>query len=469
MNRYIIEEVRSIGETESAAKSAMNKRTFLKTSGAVLTGGVLSRLLADDTKNEPHTNWSGNYKYSTDRVHFPRNEKEVQELVKSCAKPKALGARHSFDGIADTAGDQISLQHLNSMELDKQARTVTIGGGVKYGPLCPYLDSHGFALPNLASLPHVTVAGACATATHGSGVKNGNLSTVVSGMEFVAANGDRVSLSRARDGERFSGAVVHLGAIGILTKLTLDLQPAFTMRQVVYENLPFAQLENHLEEILASGYSVSLFTDWQNSRATQVWIKSRVENGSSASIAPEFFGAKAATRDLHPLDGHSAENCTEQMGVPGPWYERLPHFRMNFTPSSGQELQSEYFVPRERGYEAIRAVEQLKDHIMPVLFVSEIRAIAPDDLWMSMAHNRPSMALHFTWKPDWPAVQKVLPMIEQQLAPFSPRPHWAKLFTMPPAAFQANYERLPQFRELLHDCDPSGKFRNAYLNREIFS
>ncbi|HEX4167761.1 MAG TPA: FAD-binding protein [Bryobacteraceae bacterium] len=440
----------------------------MKTSGALLTGSILSHLSADQKQGTPRTNWSGNYHYSTDRLDLPRTVEEVRSLVKDSDKPKALGARHSFNGIADTTGDQISLQHLNQMELDKEARTVTVGAGVTYSQLCPYLDSHGYALHNLASLPHVSVAGACATATHGSGSKNGNLSTAVSGMEIVTANGEVVTLSSARDRDRFQGAVVHLGALGVLTKITLNVQPAYNVRQVVYENLSFDRLQNHLSEIFASGYSVSLFTDWQNHRATQVWIKSRVETGSSPRTEPEFFGAKIATRKLHPIAGHSAENCTEQLGIPGPWYDRLPHFRMNFTPSSGQELQSEYFVPREKGYEAILAVEKLKDHITPHLFITELRTIAADDLWMSTCHDRPSMTIHFTWKPEWPAVQKVLPLIEKQLVPFDPRPHWAKLFTMPPLQLQSRYEKLTAFREMLAHYDPSGKFRNAFLSTNLY-
>jgi alditol oxidase len=238
--------------------------------------------------------------------------------------------------------------------------------------------------------------------------------------------------------------------------------------QTVYESLSLAQLEKHLDEIFASGYSVSLFTDWQNHRATQVWIKRRVEAGAGPKFDAEFFGAKQATKKLHPLTGHSAENCTEQMGIPGPWYERLPHFRMNFTPSSGAELQSEYFVPRERGYEAILAVEELRDHVTPHLLISELRTVEADDLWMSPCYKQPSMTIHFTWKPEWPAVQKVLPLIEEKLAPFHAKPHWAKLFTMQPARLQSMYKKLPDYRALLKQYDPSGKFRNAFLDTNIY-
>ncbi len=446
----------------------MDKRQFLKTSGALLAGGMFSRLLPGSEQEAARTNWSGNYTYHAARLDSPKTLEEVRQVVKRCSNLKALGARHSFNSIADTTGDQISLKNLDQIVLNPKSRTVTVGGGVKYGQLAPYIDSRGFALHNLASLPHVSVVGACATATHGSGNQNGNLSTAIAGMEMVTPDGEVIVVSEEKDGDRFRGMVVGLGGLGVVTKITLKVLPRFTMRQVVYENLSFDQLEKHLDEIFASGYSVSLFTDWQNHRATQVWIKSRVEPGVRQEIKPEFFGAKAATKNLHPLAGHSAENCTEQMGVPGPWYERLPHFRMNFTPSSGHELQSEYFVPREKGYEAILAVERLREHITPHLFISELRTVDADDLWMSTAYKRRSMTIHFTWKPEWPEVKRVLPLIEERLKPFEARPHWAKLFTMPPSRLKSHYEKLPDFQRLLARYDPHGKLRNDFLSTNIY-
>jgi alditol oxidase len=445
----------------------MNKRQFLKTSGALMMGSILSRRVAGQQPSAARTNWASNYQYSTDRLLLPKSVEEVQQAVKSGKKMRALGARHSFNGIADSNDTQISLKLLDQMTLDAKARTVTVGAGVTYGRLAPYIDSQGFAVHNLASLPHISVAGACATATHGSGSKNGNLSTAVSGMEIVTADGEVVNLSRQKDGDRFAGMVVALGALGVVTKVTLDVEPTFQVRQVVYENLSLAQLEHNLDDIFASGYSVSLFTDWQNHRATEVWIKHRVEAGEKFEFAPEFYGAKLATQKLHPLAGHSAESCTEQMGIPGPWYKRLPHFRMNFTPSSGAELQTEYFVPRNRGYEAILAVEKLHEQIGPHLFISELRTVEADNFWMSPCYQRPSMTLHFTWKPESPAVKELLPAIEEQLAPFDARPHWAKLFTMPPARLQAQYARLADYRGLLKEYDPNGKFRNEFLNSNI--
>jgi alditol oxidase len=405
-------------------------------------------------------NWAGNYQYRAGRLHLPKSVAEVQEVVKNCSHLRALGTRHSFNGIADSAEDQVSLENLDQILLDQKAHTVTVGAGVTYGELSPYLYQNGFALHNLASLPHISVAGACATATHGSGNKNGNLATAVSALEIVTASGEIITLPR----ERLSGAVVGLGGLGVVTKLTLDVQPAFDMKQVVYENLSFARLEGHLDEIFASGYSVSLFTDWQDHRATQVWIKTRIDS----EVHSEFFGAKLATKKLHPLPGLSAENCTEQLGIPGPWYERLPHFRMNFTPSSGDELQSEYFVPRDKAYQAILAVEKLRDHVTPHLLISELRTIDADDLWMSPCYKRPAMTIHFTWKPEWPVIKDLLPMIEEQLTPFDARPHWGKLFTMEPSRLQSQYAKLPDYKALLEHYDPSGKFRNEYLSTNLY-
>lgn len=450
----------------------MDKREFLKASGLALTGTMLPfRSFGQPTTENAsaRTNWAGNYTYHAQKLITPASVEELQAIVNRATKLRALGTRHSFNAIADSSVEQISLQHFDQMSIDATARTVTVGAGVTYGKLAPYIDSHGFALHNLASLPHISVVGGCSTATHGSGIHNRNLSSAVSALELITANGERLTLTRAKDGDHFAGAVVALGALGIVTSITLDLLPTYQIEQVVYQDLPFAELEHNLDAIFSSGYSVSLFTDWQNHRATQVWIKRRVQPGKPYAWPQEFYNAKRATEKLHPITGHPAEPCTEQLGIPGPWYERLPHFRMNFTPSSGAELQTEYFVPRENGYAAIRAVEELRDQITPHLFVTELRTIESDSLWMSMARQRPSLAIHFTWKPEWPAVRKILPMIEAKLAPFEPRPHWAKLFTLEPKTLQSRYSELANFKDLLRQHDPDGKFRNEFLELNLYS
>ncbi|MDB5242704.1 MAG: FAD-binding protein [Spirosoma sp.] len=451
----------------------MKKRTFIKLSSAMLAGPMLSPLVSWATSDKLK-NWAGNLEYSTDRLFPAKSIAQVQELVKKHPNLKVLGTRHCFNSIADSTHNLLSLAPMEQVvSLDAKARTVTVDAAMRYGQLAPYLYSKGFALHNLASLPHISVAGACATATHGSGVKNGNLATAVTSMEFITAGGDVRTLSRGKDGENFRAAVVHLGGLGVMTKVTLAIEPTFRMRQDVYENLPLAQLSNHFEAIVGSGYSVSLFTDWQKKLISEVWLKQRIEDGKAPDaqarrVPANFYGATLAKKNLHPIAELSAENCTEQMGVPGPWYERMPHFRMGFTPSSGKELQSEYFVPRRNGVEAILAIERLRDSISPHLMISELRTIDGDNLWMSPCYKQPSLAIHFTWKPDWPSVRKVLPQIEQALAPFGARPHWGKLFTMAPATLQSRYEKWPDFLKVLREYDPKGKFRNAFLDKNIY-
>ncbi|MEO6547671.1 MAG: FAD-binding protein [Ferruginibacter sp.] len=445
--------------------------TFLKTSTLLAGGAVLSKFIGcKPAESKVHLkNWAGNLTYGTGNVYYPKTVQEVQDAVKKCNKLKALGSRHSFNTIADSKENQVSLNELNNLvSLDKVANTVTVESGMRYGELAPLLHENGYALHNLASLPHITIAGACATATHGSGVKNGNLSTAVAAFEFVNAAGELVNLSR-KDGDLFKGAVVGLGAFGIITKVTLDLQPTFNMQQVVYRNLPMSELAKNFVAIVSAGYSVSLFTDWKNKNINEVWVKSKIENGNTAAPPKELFGAKAATENMHPVDGQSAENCTEQMGIPGTWYERMPHFKMGFKPSAGVELQGEYFVPIEHAYDAIMAIEKLHEKISPHLFISEIRTINADDLWMSPCYQQTCVAIHTTWKQEVDTVMNLIPLLEEQLAPFSPRPHWAKLFTMPPSILHSRYERLEDFKKLVKQYDPGGKFRNDFLNHNLYN
>lgn len=446
----------------------MTKRTFLQVFSSGIASTFFGRFSAALGK-EPLTNWSGNITYSTDRIYEVSTTGELRSRLRSESKLKILGTRHCFNSIADSRYNLLSLKPMQEMTLDAAARTVTVGPGVTYGQLGPYLDAKGFALHNLASLPHISVAGACTTATHGSGESNGNLASAVSGLELITAAGDVVKLDRESNPSEFQGAVVGLGALGVITRVTLKVQPTYQVRQYIYQDLPLRQMQDHFEDIQALGYSVSLFTDWRGKKVSEVWIKSRVGQGRPFSAPQELFGAKLAHRNLHPIAGLSAENCTEQMGVPGPWYDRLPHFRMGFTPSAGKELQTEYLLPRQHAVEAILAVERLQDQVSPHLLISEIRTIAADDLWMSTCYQRPSVAIHFTWKPDWPGVRRVLPIVEKELSPFKPRPHWGKLFTVAPAELRSRYEKLDDFLKLAAKYDPKGKFRNDFLNTNLFA
>ena len=447
----------------------MNKREFLKTSAmTAATTAIPGGLLGGVDSDIPRENWAGNFHYSTNKVFQPSTVAETQDAVRSVTQVRALGTRHCFNGIADSTVAQISTLRLGSFHLNAAERTVRVGAGIKYGDLAVQLDRAGFALHNMASLPHISVAGSIATATHGSGIRNGNLATAVSGLEVVAADGSVRMLTRAKDGERFLGAVVGLGALGVVTSVTLDVQPRYEMTQVVYRDLDFAQLERNLEAVMSAGYSVSLFTDWQGHRAGEVWIKRRVDQGGAAGAPAIFYGATLAKEKMHPVPGQDAARTTDQKNEVGPWYERLPHFKMEFTPSVGREIQTEYFVPFERGYEAIRAVESLREQITPHLFITELRAIAADELWMSMAYKRRSLALHFTWKPDASAVSRIVPQIEAKLAAFQPRPHWGKVFALKAAQLAPVYPRWNDFKELARQFDPKGKFRNAYMNDEVW-
>ena len=445
----------------------MQRKTFIRI-GATIAAGSVVKPLTSWSQTARLKNWAGNVTYSTGNVQYPKSVTEVQQLVKKLDKLKTLGTRHCFNTIADSNRDLVSTRDLNKVvSLDTKAKTVTVESGIKYGELAPYLHKHGYALANLASLPHISVGGSITTATHGSGIKNGNLSSAVNGLEVVTADGSVVNFSKHKDASTLNAVTVGLGAIGVITKVTLDVIPTFMVRQRVFTNMLLAQVKQNFEKIVSAGYSVSLFTNWVNDNVSEVWIKSRTDEKDHTEA--EFYGAKAATKNLHPVIAQSAEKCTDQMGVPGIWYERLPHFMMGFTPSTGKELQSEYFVPLQHAVEAISAISRLGKQISPHLFITEIRTIAADELWMSPCYRQTSVTIHFTWKPETAAVMKLLPIIDRELAPFNARPHWGKVFTMSPKTIASRYAKLDDFKKIAATYDPKGKFRNAFLDKNIFS
>jgi alditol oxidase len=406
----------------------------------------------------PNTNWAGNVTFSAARTLRPGSVAQLRELVATSSKARALGTGHSFSTIADTTGDLLWLDSLpQTVQIDERRLAVTVGAAIRYGDLAARLQQAGYALPNLASLPHISVAGACATGTHGSGDGNRCLAAAVSALEMVTADGQLVTVSRGCDGDVFPGLVVALGALGIVTSMTLDIEPTFTVRQWVYEDLPRRRLDEHFAEIFASAYSVSVFTDWRPPYACRVWLKQR--EAGDRTPPPRWLDARLAAVPLHPVPGMPPGFTTAQLGAPGPWHERLPHFRPEYTPSSGEELQSEYLIPRELAVQALAALDPIAGMIAPVLQIMEIRTIAADDLWLSPCYQRDSAGFHFTWRPDTRAVTPVLAAIEERLSPFGARPHWGKLFLASPAPL---YPRLPAVADLAARYDPEGKFRNQF-------
>ncbi|WP_235833617.1 FAD-binding protein [Aeromicrobium chenweiae] len=402
------------------------------------------------------TNWAGNLTYRATVLHEPSSIDELVELVARTPRLRALGSRHSFNAIADTDAAQVSVGRLPVVvDVDETARTVTVSAGLRYGELVERLDQQGWALPNLASLPHISVAGAVATGTHGSGDRNGSLAAAVAAVQMVRPDG---TLHEVRRGDAdFEGSVVALGRLGVVTSLALDVVPAFEVRQDVFEHLPWAQVEEHFDEVTSAAYSVSMFTDWSETGPHQVWLKSRADQQAAPT---ELFGATPAAEGVHPLPGISAEFTTQQLGRSGRWWDRLPHFRLGYTPSDGDELQSEFLVPRAHALEAIAAVRALAPQVQRLLLVSEIRTIAGDDLWLSPAHSTDCVALHFTWRLDVPAVTAFLPTLDDALAPFAARPHWGKVFETTPERLLAAYPRLPDFRDLVDKADPERKLAN---------
>lgn len=411
------------------------------------------------------TNWAGNVRFRAHGVHHPPTVRELQGLVASTAKIRALGTGHSFNRIADTTGHQVSLAALPpEVEIDHERAEVRVGGSLRYSDVAPLLADAGLALRNTGSLPHISVAGACATGTHGSGIANQTLSAAVRSLTMVTGGGDLVTLDRSDDD--FAGCVVALGRLGVVVSQVLEAVPAFDIAQTVVEDVPDEAVADQLVDVLSAGYSVSVFTDWGAERLNQVWVKERPDRAGGWAGQP-LWGGRIARRQRHPVAGMPADRTTPQLGLPGPWHQRLPHFRSDRVPSSGAELQSEYLLPAEHGTAAWQALSSLRRLVHPLLQVCEIRAVAGDDHWLGLTGGTASIAFHFTWRPDPEAVRPILPKVEQQLAPFGARPHWGKLFATAPDTLAGLYPRMPDFRRLVAELDPAGTFGNDAVDEWI--
>ena len=409
-------------------------------------------------------NWAGNIAFSASSLARPTSIAELQDIVRSAGKVRVLGSGHAFNRLADTSETLISLAQMpRRIEIDAAAMSVTVDGATTYSDLAPALHAAGFGLGGVASLPNITIAGAIATATHGSGDANQNLSAAVSAIDFVTADGTLLTLQRG-DAD-FDGAVVNLGVLGAMVGLTLDLVPTFDIRQNVYLGLPVQALIDNFDAITGRAYSVSLFTRWQGNVVDQIWVKAL---SSAGEPVESILGASAATGPCHPIPGFDGSVCTGQMGVTGPWHERLFHFAIGNTASAGAELQSEFFVSRAQAQAVTAALHEVQDQFSSALLISEIRTVASDNLWLSSAYQQETVGFHFTWKPEWESTLAAIKVVEATLAPFRPRPHWAKVFTLPASAVQSRYPRLADFQNLANRLDLDGKFRNPFVTDLLF-
>ena len=410
----------------------------------------------------PLSNWAGNVAFRAARVHRPTSVEALQAVIAGADHVRALGTGHSFNRIADTAADLISVADLPPvLEVDAERRSLRVSAGLRFGEVVGPLHDAGFALHNLGSLPHISIGGAIATGTHGSGVTNGTLASAVSAVELVTADGSLRRLSRTDDPDRFDGCVVSLGALGVVHTVELDVRATYELRLHVYDGMPLERLHAELHEVLADGYSVSVFWDWRAGSDAQVWRRTLVADGD---VRQQWRGATLADGPRHPIPGLPGTMCTEQLGVVGPWHARLPHFRLEFTPSSGEELQSEWFVASQDAVAALRSLDDLQERIASVVQITEIRAIAEDPLWLSPSAGRDTVALHFTWVADEAAVAPVVAAVEERLRAFGARPHWGKVFSTPPDVVRGLYERFDDFEALVRDLDPTGTFRNELLD-----
>jgi xylitol oxidase len=406
-------------------------------------------------------NWADNHAFGAERLHRPASVDELRRIVAGARHVHALGARHSFNAVADSPGDLIDLQGIDpAIVIDIERRTVTAGAGTNYGDLATHLHGKGWALLNTPSLPHVTIGGATATGTHGSGDARGTLSADVAAIEMVTATGDLVTLRRGD--AAFPGMVVNLGALGVVTRMTLDIQPTFDMRQDAFEGLSWDTVTTNLDAVMSAGDSVSVLTSWTGLAVDRLWIKTALAGGVPSAVSAAHLGA-------YPAANPAAQDVPglNPFGVPGPWHERLFHFRRDVEPGLVGHLQSEYMVPRDRAAEAIAMLRATGARLDQYLLVSEIRSMTEDALWLSPAYGRPTIAFHFSWQRRIADVSRVTAEIEAMLLPLGGRPHWGKIIHTPAEQLAPLYPNLRAFGKLVKSYDPTGKFENGFVKKHV--
>jgi xylitol oxidase len=404
-------------------------------------------------------NWSKNVDFNDRAFLQPESLAELQELVRSNQKIRARGTAHCFNEIANTSSYAISLAKMPKIiEVSAATNSATVSSGLTYGELAPALHNQGWALNNLASLPHISIAGSISTGTHGSGIKNQNLANQVLSLDLVTAEGELRHIDRANPA--FNALVVGLGLGGIVYQYELKIEPTFEIRQVIYPEIPLDVLQRNFDQIMGTAYSVSYFTDWSSSQVGNLWCKFR-----DGEVIPESIGGSAkADKKYHPIPSVDPVACTDQLGESGDWHQRLSHFKLEFTPSVGEEIQTEFFVDRKDAAAAIEAVSNLGEEITPLLWITELRTIAADDLWLSGAYQRDTLAIHFTWKKDL-AIYPVIEKVEAALRPYNYRPHWGKVFTADGKYLSSVYPKMSEFKALVEALDPTSKFENTFTRR----
>lgn len=404
-------------------------------------------------------NWSENFTFEATGVERPKTIAQLQDVVAAAPRAKAVGTRHCFTRIADSPGGVlVDTSGLDvGVTVDHDTMTATVPAGWSYSKIVAELEAQGVALPNLASLPHVSIAGATATGTHGSGDTNQVMAACMSGIELVDGEGELRTIDSGHPD--LKALSVGLGAFGIFTTLTVDVEPSYLVQGAYFRETSWQNLLDNLDDVMASAYSVNLHAAYSDTNVRGIWSKYRLEGSEPLDLPDELFG-------MTRVEGQLTPGKNTIINEPGPWSERLAHFTPESAPSAeGDELQTEYFVDRKHGAAAINALRKMGADLDPHLHGTEIRTVASDDLWLSPCYRRETLSLGMTWRKHEPEVRALLPRMEEALAPFEARPHWAKLFAYDRSALLDQFEHLDATLTLAESYDPNGTFNNPYLER----
>jgi L-gulonolactone oxidase len=427
-------------------------------------------------------NWGRNQSCSPAAIEEPESELEVVEAVGRARAAgqavKVVGAGHSFSDIACTDGRLLRLDRLDRIvSMDRETGSVTVEGGIPLWKLNEELAQRGLALSNLGDIDRQSISGAVSTATHGGGARFGGLATFVTGLELVTAAGEVVQCSAEVEPELFACARVSLGALGVITKVTLQCEPAFRLH-AVERPCTVEELVRDLDEIADANEHIDCYwfphTDVATVkvanrtdapvRAWRGWKRYRNE----VLLPNHVYAARCAVGRMRP--GRIPANMQRVAAGIGRSQQTDVSHRILCSRRLVRFVEMEYAVPRS---ELTQLLLQVRDLIetegLRVDFPVEVRVAAADDIPLSTAHGRATgyLAVHLSAGTPRPRIERYFRGVEGLMLDAGGRPHWGKLHFQDAAGLSPRYPDWDRFRRVRTRVDPDGRFRNRYLDRVL--
>lgn len=445
------------------------RRTFLQQlMGAAAVMAMPSHLLAAGQTALPWRNWSGSQVCYPKTRSAPADLAQLQNLLKdSTGTIRPVGSGHSFMPLVPTDDTIVSLSRLTGLiSVDQKQQQARVWAGTRLGDIGQPLADNGQALLNMPDIDEQSLAGAIATATHGTGAQLACMSNYVEALQLVLANGEVMECSRTQNQAVFNAAQVNIGALGIISQVTLQNQARYKLKRET-SWLPIEEILQNAESLADNNRNFEFyfipftgmgFIDVQNITDEPVTVVEKLDQNDGAEdlkTARDILSWSPKLREL--VLGTYMKTLPKEVNVANSWQNYASERNVRFN-------EMEYHLPRENMVKAFNEIRNIVETQFPeVFFPFEVRFIKSDDIWLSPFNGREtcSIAVHRYHQEDY---KDMFAAIEPVMQKYNGRPHWGKLNTMNSAQFSEHYAHWQDFKDIRQQLDPNGQFLNLYLS-----